>query len=92
MVKAWIRERAATVYANTVTIDYVGGDPRFEIINHSTISCTVAGGTPYIKQITETIEEKQIKTLNSQEIEDYLATHKILPVEPTVQPDITPDL
>ena len=51
VVKAWIRERAATVYSDSVTIDYAGGDPRFVVDQQFNITCTNGTEEQYVKQI-----------------------------------------
>ena len=90
VIKAWIRERAATVYSESVHIDYMGGDPRFVINQKFTITCTPTEGAPYAKNIEEPTEEIHIKTFNSDEIENFLAQYKIIPKAST--DDVVSDL
>lgn len=53
VVKAWIRERAQTVYTDNVKVDYVGGDPRFIVEHTYDVTCTLDGGAPFVKQVVE---------------------------------------
>lgn len=79
MVKAWIRERAQTVFIDNVKIDYIGGDPRFIVDHTYDVKCTLDGGAPFVKSVTETTAETQIKTFTSEDIEKYLSDNFILP-------------
>ena len=54
MVKAWIRERAETVFSDNVKVDYIGGDPRFLVEHTYNESCTLDGGAPFVKEVVET--------------------------------------
>ncbi len=93
VVKAWIRERAQTVYTDNLKVDYVGGDPRFIVEHTYDVSCNVDGGAPFVKAVTETTEETHIKTFSAEQIEEYLATHFILPkVDEAATQDVTAEL
>ena len=54
VVKAWIRERAHTVFSDNVKVDYIGGDPRFIVEHTYNESCTLDGGAPFVKEVVET--------------------------------------
>lgn len=93
MVKAWIRERAQTVFVDNVKIDYIGGDPRFIVDHTYDVTCTLDDGEPFVKQVVETTPETQIKTFSSEDIEKYLSDNFILPKEDKVATqDVTAEL
>jgi hypothetical protein len=54
VVKAWIRERAQTVFTDNVKIDYVGGDPRFIVEHTYDETCSIDGGASFVKPVVET--------------------------------------